>query len=239
MSSFTTNTNQVNQFNSFLQKAADAITCNSECQRNRKIDSLRQKFINAQTNIASANNQLQVAEKNYVTYAEGQGEYNDLLQQQLEEKANLISDKFQENFNKETTQVTRLIQTYGGILLNFKNIVDLYFHYKKENIKLFKKLKEETNDVLTNERKTYYIDQQSETLTNFYFYFLLIIYVIIMISYLLFSFIYPSNTSFLKRILIFIGLGILPFLSYFILAGIIYIGYIIIGFIPKNVYRQE
>ena len=155
----------LNQFNSFLQKATDAITCNSECQRNRTIDSLKQKFINAQTNIASANNQLQVAEKNYVTFAEGQGEYNE-------------------------------------ILINFKNVVDLYFHYKKENIKLFKKLKQETNDVLTNERKSYYINQESDTLSYFYFYFLLIIYIIIFISYFLFSFIYPSNTSILKHILI-------------------------------------
>jgi hypothetical protein len=229
----------LNQFNSFLQKATDAITCNSECQRNRTIDRLKQKFINAQTNIASANNQLQVAEKNYVTFAEGEGEYNDLRQQQLQEKANLISEKFQENFNKETNQVVRQIETYDGILINFKNVVDLYFHYKKENIKLFKKLKQETNDVLTNERKSYYINQESDTLSYFYFYFLLIIYIIIFISYFLFSFIYPSNTSILKHILIFIGFIVLPFLSYFILAGIIYIGYIIVGFIPKNVYRLE
>jgi len=232
------NTNEVNQFNSFLQKATDAITCNSECQRNRTIDSLEQKFVNAQTNIASANNQLQVAQKNYVTFAEGKGAYNDLLEKQLEEKANLISQEFQENFDAETIQVDRLIQTYGGILINFKNIVDLYFNYKKENIKLFKKLKEDTNDVLTNERKTYYIDQQSDTLSYFYYYFLLIIYVIIVICYLIFSLIYPSNTSIIVRIFIFIGLIILPFLSYFILAAVIYIGYIIFELIPKNVYRQ-
>jgi ABC-type transport system involved in cytochrome bd biosynthesis fused ATPase/permease subunit len=229
----------LSQFNSFLQKATDAVTCNSECQRSRTMDSLKQKFENAQTNTQSANYQLQVAQKNYVTFSEGEGAYNDLLQQQLEERANLISQQFQENFNKETTQVARQIDTYGGILVNFKNIVDLYFNYKKENIKLFKKLKEQTNDVLTNERKTYYIDQQNDTLTYFYFYFLLIIYVIIVICYLLFSLMYPSNASIIKRILIFIGLILLPFLSYFILAAVIYIGYKIFGLIPKNIYRQD
>jgi hypothetical protein len=229
----------LNQFNSFLQKATDAVTCDSECQRSRTIDNLRQKFVNAQTNTQSANYQLQVAQRNYVTFSEGDGAYNDLLQQQFEEKANLISQKFQENFDKETTQVARQIETYGGILINFKNIVDLYFNYKKENIKLFKKLKEQTNDVLTNERKTYYIDQSKDTLTYFYFYILLTIYIIIIICYLLFSLMYPSNTSIIKRILIFIGLIVLPFLSYFILALVIYIGYKIFGLIPKNVYRPE
>ena len=229
----------LSQFNAFLQKATDAITCNSECQRNRRIDTLKQKFVNAQTNIASANNQLQVAEKNYVTFSEGEGVYNDLLEQQLQEKADLISVKFQENFDKETNQVVRQIETYEGILINFKNVVDLYFHYKKENIKLFNKLKKETNNVLTNERKSYYINQESDNLTYFYFYFLLIIYIIIVICYFIFTFIYPSNVSFLRHILTFIGLIFLTFLSYFILAVVIYIGYIIIGFVPKNVYRKE
>ena len=228
----------LSQFNSFLQKATDAVTCNSECQRNRMIDSLKQKYVNAQTNTQSANYQLQVAEKNYVTYTEGESAYDDLFEQQLQEKADFIGNQFQENFDKETTQVARQIDTYGGILVNFKNIVDLYFNYKKENIKLFKKLKEKTNDVLTNQRKTYYIDQQNDTLTYFYFYFLLIIYVIIVICYILFSLIYPSNTSIIKRILIFIGLIVLPFLSYFILAAVIYIGYTIFDLIPKNIYRQ-
>jgi hypothetical protein len=229
----------LSQFNSFLQKATDAVTCNSECQRNRTIDSLEEKYVNAQTNTQTANYQLQVAEQNYVTFSQGEGAYNDLLQQQLEGKADLIATEFQENFDKEATQTSRLIQTYGGILVNFKNIVDLYFNYKKENIQLFKKLKEDTNDVLTNQRKTYYIDQENDTLTYFYFYFLLIIYIIIVICYLVFSLIYPSNASIIKRILIFIVLIILPFLSYFILAGVIYIGYKIFDLIPKNVYRQE
>lgn len=229
----------LSQFNSFLQKATDAVTCNSECQRNRTIDSLKQKFVNAQTNIASANNQLQVAEKNYVTFSQGEGVYDELLEQKFEEEANFISIEFQENFDKESTQVVRQIETYGGILINFKNIVDLYFNYKKENTELYEKLKKETNDVLTNERKSYYIDQQNDTLTNFYFYFLFIIYIIILICYVIFSLIYPSNTSILKRVLILIGLIALPFFSYFILAGVIYIGYMIIDLIPKNVYKQE
>lgn len=229
----------LSQFNSFLQKATDAVTCNSECQRNRTIDKLKQKFINAQTNVASASNQFQVAQKNYVSFSQGQEAYDDLLQEQLEEQANLISIEFQENFDKESTQVVRQIETYGGILINFKNIVDLYLNYKKENVELYNKLKKETNDVLTNERKSYYIDQQKDTLTYFYFYLLFIIYVIILICYVIFSLIYPSNASILKRVLILIGLIILPFFSYFILAGVIYIGYMIIDLIPKNVYRQE
>ena len=186
----------LSQFNAFLQKATDAITCNSECQRNRRIDTLKQKFVNAQTNIASANNQLQVAEKNYVTFSEGEGVYNDLLEQQLQEKADLISVKFQENFDKETNQVVRQIETYEGILINFKNVVDLYFHYKKENIKLFNKLKKETNNVLTNERKSYYINQESDNLTYFYFYFLLIIYIII-VFYIIVKIIAKHNIYFI------------------------------------------
>ena len=238
MGPYDVNSRRVNQFNSFLRTATDAVTCNSECQKNRQLESLKQTFENAQVNKATANNQVQVAERNYVTFAQGEGAYNDLRTSELEQEAEEISKTFQEIFDKEALQVSRQIDTYASILINFKNVVDLYFNYKKENIKLFKKLKTEANDVLTNERKTYYIDQQNNTLTYFYFYFLLIIYIIIVICYLIFSLIFPSSSSIVVRILTFIGLIILPFLSYFILAFVIYVGYKIFDLLPKNVLRS-
>jgi hypothetical protein len=231
-----TNSQQLGQFNSFLQKATDSIMCNSECQKQRQAASLRQKYINARTNLMTAPNQVQIAQKNYVTFTEGEPEYNELLEKQLQQKAELITQKFQENFNKDVKEINTQINTYSGILIHFKNIVELFLTYKKENIKLTKQLKEETNDVLTNERKTYYQDQEIDTLKYYYFYFLLTIYIIVVLCYIVFSLIYPSNTSILKRFGILIALIILPFISSFILGFIIFIAYKVYNLLPKNVY---
>ena len=123
------------------------------------------------------------------------------------------------------------------MLINFKNVVELFLKYKKENKELFKELKEESNDVLTNERKTYYEDQQIDTLKFYYFYFILTIYIIVVLCFGIFSLMYSSQSSFLKKLAIFIGLIFLPFISTYILGFIISIFYKIYNIIPKNVYK--
>ena len=228
---------QLNKFNAFIKQASDAVLCNSECQKKRTSETLKQKYIDSKMNLASAPNQLQVSEKNYVTFTQGQPAYNELLDKRFSEQAEKISEKFQENFDEETRIVYTQIDTYNGILINFKNIVDLFLKYKKENKELFKELKKESNDVLTNERKTYYEDQQIDTLKFYYFYFLLTIYVIVVLCFGIFCLIYPSQISFLKKLAIYIGLNILPFISTYILGFIISIFYKIYDVIPKNMYK--
>jgi hypothetical protein len=228
---------QLNRFNSFIQQASDAIMCNSECQRKRTSETLKQKLIDSKMNLASAPNQLDVSEKNYVVFTEGTPAYNELLDQRFTERATVITDKFQENFNSESSVINTQIDTYSVLLINFKNVVDLFLKYKQENKDLFKQLKTERSDILTNERKTFYEDQQIDTLKFYYFYFLLTIYIITVLCFIIFLFIYPSQSSFMVKTATFIGLIILPFFSTYILGFIISIIYKIYNIIPKNVYR--
>jgi hypothetical protein len=228
---------QLNKFNAFIKQASDAIMCNSDCQKKRTSESLKQKYIESRMNLASAPNQVQVSEKNYITFTEGQPAYNELLDERFTEQANKISEKFQEKFDEESQVVYTQIDTYNGLLINFKNVVDLFLKYKEENKELFKELKQESNDVLTNERKTYYEDQQIDTLKFYYFYFLFFIYGIVVLCFVIFSLIYPSQMSFIKKLAIFIGLNLLPFISTYILGFIISIFYKIYNVIPKNMYK--
>jgi hypothetical protein len=228
----------LNNFNQLISQASDAIMCNSECRRNKQEELLKQKYLNSQTNLATASNQENIAEKNYILFTKGESAYNDFLDNKLQEKANLISEKFIENFNKESNIIKSQISSYSGILLNFRNIVDLYLNYKRENIQLFKKLKEETNDVLTNERKTYYEDQNIDRLTFFYSYFFITIYVIFVLCFGGFSFIYPSNYSWKFKLALFVLFIILPFISTWIVGKIIYFLYEIYDLLPKNVYKN-
>jgi hypothetical protein len=101
----------MNKFNDLISQASDAILCNSECRKQREIDKLKQNYINAQENLASAPNQVQVAEKNYVTFTKGQTAYNDLLDKKLQEQAQIISDKFTENFEEDVKKIKTQINT--------------------------------------------------------------------------------------------------------------------------------
>lgn len=234
-------TNQIdmNKFNTLISQASDAVMCNSECRQQRTADKLKQNYLNSQTNLASANNQVQVAQKNYVTFTQGASGYNDLLENQLQEKAQQITDTFTEYFNNDSKEITTQIGTYEGLLINFKNVADLYLKYKKENIQLIKDLKNETSDVLTNERKTYYEDQKIDGLKGFYYYILLGIYIICLIGFIIFSIMYPSQSSFMMKLVSIIGFILLPFFSTWILGKIISLIYTAYNMLPKNVYAEK
>jgi len=228
----------MNKFNTLISQASDAILCNSECRKQREADKLKQKYLNSQTNLASASNQLQVAQKNYVTFTQGSSGYNDLLDNQLQEKAQEISLKFTENFHTDSQAIKTQIETYQGLLINFKNVAELYLKYKKENVQLIKDLKDETNDVLTNERKTYYEDQKIDGLKGIYFYFLLTIYIICLIGFIIFSLMY-SQSNWKVKLASIIGFIALPFFSTWILGKIIYLIYKVYDMLHKNVYAEK
>lgn len=227
----------INKFNNFLDSASKAISCGPACQRNKKKQDLKNKYLNAQSNLDLAEPQYQVAKKNYYTYVSGQNGYNDMMEKEYTGQADLFAAKFTEDYQEEIANIRREISSYGGILINFRNVVDLYKKYKEENVKLIKELKEQSNDVLTNERKTYYEDQNIGVLNVYYYYLLLTIYFIILICYVLFSLKYPSPYSFKSRAVIFVVLFILPFISTWILGKLIQLIYVIYGALPKNVYK--
>lgn len=227
----------LNKFNALISQASDSIMCNSECKKQRESEKLKKSYLTAQTTLDSASNQVQVAQKNYVTFTQGNNAYNELLENQLEQKAQAISTNFNEIFDTESNKIKSQINSYNGLLLNYNNILDLLKQYTTENVKLSKELKKETNDVLTNERKTFYEDQKIDGLKFYYFYFLVSIYVIFIICFAVFSLIYPSQTNWKSRFLIFICLIALPFLSSWILGIIIYLIYEAYNLLPKNIYK--
>jgi hypothetical protein len=222
-------------FNSFLETASQNLMCGQECQKNKTSQQLKQNYLNAQTNLITAPQQVEETQKKYVTFTQGEGAYNQLQSTQIEQKAETISSNFQEKFNDEVSKIQNKIQGYSGLLINFKNVVELYIKYKKENVLLFKELKNDTSDVLTNERKTYYEDQGIDNLKFIYYYILLTIYVISVLWYISFSLIYQTSYGWGVKFAILIAFIILPFISTYLLDFIISVVYFLYSFVPKNV----
>ena len=233
---FNSNMN-LNKFNSLINQASNAIICDSNCQKQKQAETLKQTFEAAQANLATAPGQLQVAERNYVTLTQGEGVYSELQDEQLEEKAQVAIDQIMTLIDSAAEFITTEIETYNGLLLNFKNVVELHHKYLTENIELEKDLKDEIDDVSKNDRKTYYENQEIDNLKLYYYYFFMTIYVICIICFVVFGFIYPSQTTLLKRLLIFIGLVILPSISTWILGTAIKFVHYLYSLLPKNVYK--
>jgi hypothetical protein len=226
----------IDKYNSFIEKAQKAIMCDSNCQKQKTADELKQKYLASEANLASADNQVYVAEKNFLTFTEGELSYNNKQQEKLHKKAKLIISKYKDNFNKDIKQIRSKIDTYSGITMNVKNIIELYSSYKEENDELSKKVKDNTSDVLTNERKSYYESQGIDSLKFYYYYILLLVYVILVIIYIFNSFLYKSQLQWKTRFGILFVLLLLPFISSWILAFIINIIYKCYELLPKNIH---
>ena len=231
-------TNNLDKFNSMIDQATAAISCGPDCQNQQTSEQLKQNYLNAKTNLATAPNNVYVSRKNYIVYEEGLPAYNELIISELTEKAESLSSYYQTNFDTESENINFNIETYSGLLINIVNVFELYLKYKKENIELQKQLKDETNDILTNDRKTYYQDQGIDNLQFFYHYFLLLIYIIVVLCYIVYNFMYTTQLSVLVRIIIFVVMVLLPFFSTWILEKIVSFIYYVYNLLPKNAHKQ-
>jgi len=230
------NVNDLNNFNSFLMNANNQLICDQACQEQKQAALLKEVYLNAQANAASAPQQLDTAEKNYLDFTEGPDAYTELEEKNFTAKAQEIVKNFTDTFNKNVDDVKNDIHSYSSLFNNSANVYELYLTYKDEFSYLKTKLINESSDVNTNNRKTYYENQQIEFLDFFYYYVLLVVYIIVAVGYAVFAFIYPSPYDWKIRLAVLVFLIILPFISTWLMGLIVNFGYKIYNALPKNVY---
>jgi hypothetical protein len=232
-----TNNIDINKFNQFLDNANKVLSCDSNCQEEKKRDELKKKYLEAKTNLLTAPIEVETSYKNYLTYSKGDSAYNEYRENELQRKAEMIISTFKSNFNDGIQKAKDLYDTYNGLLLNFAHVVELYIKLLKENDELKIELKNKTSDVLTNDRKTYYEDQRIDNL-DFYHKIIIIIYIIFIIGFAVSIFVFPSTTSRGKLLGILLFFIIYPFICVRIFKFFYYIKDTIIGIFPKDVYTD-
>jgi len=227
----------LDNFNELMNQANQIITCGPSCMQQNKSQQLEQNYLDAETNMVNAPQQLFTAKKEFITYTKGENGYNQYIDSQLQEKADEIAKTYQTKINNDITKIKTQLKTYNGLLLNFTNVYDLYKKYKVENAMLEKKLKGKTSDTLTNDRKTYYEEQGINNLKFFYIIFLCI-YGFIVLVFLLSIFLVKTSVKFSIRIVIFVLLVIYPFVCYWIFHLLYKFFIYIKSYFPKNVYNN-
>jgi hypothetical protein len=223
-----------NHFNTMLEQARSAVTCDSDCQYRKTSQELKDKYLAAKMNASSVEENVETAQKNYLVYTQGESGYDEYLDTSLNEKADKVSEIFTTTFDEQVSTINSSIDIYSSLLINYQNVLDLHTKYKDENEDLKKGLKDNTSDIFTNERKTYYENEGVLSL-NKYYSILIVIYVIVMIIFAISIFTFESFLSFKIKICILIALIILPFVSSPILALIVNLVYQIYEILPKNV----
>ena len=224
------------QINALLAQSKESLMCGPACQAQKNISGLEQTYVNAENNVKTAPEQLDEAKKNYYLALKGQSEYNKMVLDDATKDADKLIKSLQEKFDESVINTERQINVNDSLATNYHHMNDLYLQYSRENEKMDRTLKKVRDDIVTNDRKTYYEQQYIDSLeSRYYWYRLLYIFLVfIVIGIVLFKY----SGSWIKKLLIIICFILYPI---FIVPIVIYlmkcIQYIL-GFFPKNVYRK-
>jgi hypothetical protein len=233
----TSNLNDLNNFNDLINNVNNVLLSSPAVVEQQTSQDLKQKYLDAQTNIVKAPAELFDATKNYITFTQGTAGYEEYLDKELNKQAEKKISNYQDNFKREKDKIKLSINNLQSICINYTNINDLYEKYKKENILLESNLKKNSADIITNERKSYYENEGISSQQNAY-YVLIFIYFIIVLIFLLAIIFVNSSVKLYKRILIFFSLIIYPFVIIFIFEFLKNSINRIKDYLPSTAYRN-
>jgi len=228
---------QATQISQIIQVANQAITCGPECQAQKNIDDLQQKYLSAQANVATAPQQLEKAEKDYFTASKGSAYYSDFLKNQLQGKADIVGNTLKTNFDKNCQLTTNFSQTYDSLSTNYKHILELLNGYVKSNESLKGEINSVQKDIVTNDRKTYYEYEHFNSMKNWYYLFKWI-YILLVFVFILGIFFVNNTYSFSYKIFLLVLFMLYPFVIDFLVVYFIQLCHQIYSLLPTNIYTK-
>lgn len=223
------------QINAFIDSANSALTCGADCQKKKISGELQQSYINSQVNLATAPQQEQLAQQEYVTYTQGPAAYAQLQQDQNTQAANAASAQIGTSFAESAQIVVSDILTYNSLFVSYTNLFDLYEKYLEENAALTATINESNSDQITSDRMSYY-ENQGYTNLNYWNTVLRWTYNVFLVIFLIACFIAPSQFSMMMKIGILVMFFIYPLIINTVLQYIFHLTHSLYSMLPKNAY---
>jgi len=230
---------QLNQdkINDLLNKSAEALLCGPDCQKMKITDELKQKYLDAETNIQIAPIKLEQTKKNYYVYKEGRPFYDNMMEEELKQKAEKISELLGESFNEEVSSANTMNQYLNTALINSEYTSELFKKYTSDNQELKLQLRNSRGDILTNDRKTYY-ETEALTQLKLWYRFWWYIYYILILVFTIALFVSPSQLTMIKKVVLFVLLIFYPYYIDYIVRWVQGLYMSIYNRLPKNVYND-
>ena len=108
-----------------LEKSANSLMCGPTCQKLKITEELKQKYLDAQTNLQTAPIKLDQTKKNYYVYSEGTPYYDNMLEKELKQKSKKIAELLSENFNDELSSALTMNSYLNTALINSSYTTEL------------------------------------------------------------------------------------------------------------------
>lgn len=228
-------TNTTDQVNALLKMASDKIACGPDCQKKKETSQLYKEYLDAQTYYLNAPEKLKIAEKNYYVKSYGVAAYNDFNKKQLASTADEVAETLSSNFHQQLSDAYSLNNMYNTDWINAQNTIELYEYYLSENKKLVRNVTNASSDVYTNDRRSYYENEELEDL-QWWYTIEIWIYILVVVVFIVFS-IFGISTRSRKVLFISIACMILyPFVSLYMALYIFSFIKWFFSLFPKNVY---
>jgi len=218
------------------------LTCDSECQKRKNIDTLRKQWQAAEMNERKAPNVTSDAEKKYLIASEGTQGYNDTMMKRYTNVAHVVQQSAKQSHKDIMNELTSLNENYEAETNSLEQINKLLDIKLSENTRLLNLVDQNMASVQTNDRKVVYAEWANQwlgTVNNA----LRWLYIIFALAFIYkSSFVTDSKWKTFKGWIIPIGLFVYPFLIYYIASYLVIIYNKSVWFLehkaPKNVYSQ-
>ena len=221
------------QINTYILNSAVELRCGPDCQKSAEREKLRNTYEAAKTNVESAPGDLQSVEKKYYEYILGLEGYDDYITNNLTTQANNIETNINTVINPLILEMKDLNDTYKSISSSNAYLLKLDKEYNDE----IDELKDNTGDVYTNDRKTYY-EKQNYTILIGYYKFFLWVYYLLLIVFTIMLFLYNRTMGITVKIICIVLFVLYPFFSTDVFLWIIRIFYNFAELFPSNIYTK-
>jgi ABC-type multidrug transport system fused ATPase/permease subunit len=229
--------NAQDKINSLLETSTQSIMCGPDCQKDKTSNELKQQYLDAKTNNIIAPIKLEESRKNYYVYTKGENYYNNMLDEELKNRAEKLSELISDSFNEEVANAKTMNQYYNTSLINSSYTKELLEEYSEKNSELKLKLRDNHGDILTNDRKTYYESTALDRLKLWYTFYWYIYYIFVII-FLLAIFLSPSKLSIIVKLIILILLVFYPYYIDYVSNMIFTNIKNVYNSLPKSVYNN-
>lgn len=219
------------------------MTCDSECQKRKKLDALKQSWLDAKTNEQTAPSKTFEANKDYLIAYEGQLGYENSMLQKYSKIATDAKHKAMQEHTRIHEELQTLIRDYDGEIISLNKLREMLNIRLRENKQLKQSIDEDIAAVETNDRRVVYGDWAKDDIHS--------IYTLLKWIYIFFIFVFIYTSGFItnsgwknKRAwFVLIGIILIPFIIYYIAIALIYLYNRFLWYsdhrVPKDVYMQQ
>lgn len=155
-----------NKLNSILAAIDEQVKCGPVCQKMQRDENLKRSYETALTNYKEAPYRIKEAEKKYYEATKGTAFYNEMLKERYSSEIKAIAISSIQDHKKNINEIKNDISDYESEIIYSSKLRNLMNNVMAENELLRENINDYKSEINTNDRKTFYEDQQIQNLSR-------------------------------------------------------------------------